>query len=227
MTMKKILIADDEPDILEFLKYNLVREGFSVFTACNGIETIEKAKKINPDLVILDVMMPELDGIETCRRLRELNETKNTYIIFLSAKSEDYTQIIGLDIGADDYIVKPVRLRILISKIKAFFRRSDAGDSPNCIRLNNLVIDKDKYTITMYNQKITFPKKEFDLVFLLASKPGRVFARDEIYAQIWGSEIIVGDRTIDVYIRKIREKLGDDTIMTIKGVGYRFDIKPE
>ncbi|MBI5218051.1 MAG: response regulator transcription factor [Bacteroidia bacterium] len=220
--MKKILIADDEPDILEFLKYNLVKEGFEVSTANNGVEALKVAYSAHPDLILLDVMMPEMDGIETCRKIRETAALKNTFIIFLSARAEDYTQIAGLESGADDYIVKPVKLRVLISKIKAFFRRAEEQEG-NKIFIKELIIDKDKYTVAKNKKELHFPKKEFELLFMLASKPNKLFTRDEIYNKIWGNEIIVGDRTIDVHIRKIRDKLGDDLIKTIKGVGYKFD----
>lgn len=222
--MKKILIVDDEPDILEFLKYNLVKEGFHVVTANNGAEAIQSAKETNPDLIILDVMMPEMDGIETCRQLRSKSAFKNTIIIFLSARSEDFTQVAGLETGADDYLVKPVKLRILISKIKAYFRRfEDDATDLNITKTGSLVINKNTYLVTKGNKEYSLPKKEFELLNLLASKPNNVFTREDIYSKIWGDEIIVGDRTIDVHIRKLRDKLGDEIIKTIKGVGYKFE----
>lgn len=223
--MKKVLIVDDEPDILEFLSYNLIKEGYEVLTANNGSEAIKKAMKSVPDMIILDVMMPEMDGIETCRRLRENSLFKNTIIIFLSARSEDYTQIAGLDTGADDYIVKPVKLRILISKINAFFRRSvETENNENILKFNSFIIDKNKYLVSIEDKEIFLPKKEFELLFYLASKPGRIVRREEIYNKIWGEDIIVGERTIDVHIRKIRDKLGDEIIKTIKGIGYKFEL---
>ncbi len=222
--MKKILIADDEPDILELLQYNLTKEGFEIHTAANGAEALIQAKKIKPDLIILDVMMPELDGIETCRKLREVPDFADTYILFLSARSEDYTQIIALDVGADDYVIKPIKLRILISKIKAVFRRTGQVEDGNKINISGFLIDKNTYTVRVNSKDIELPKKEFELLYLLASKPNRIFTRDEIYNRIWGDGIIVGDRTIDVHIRKIRDKLGDEVIKTIKGVGYKFEI---
>ncbi|HBX52321.1 MAG: DNA-binding response regulator [Bacteroidetes bacterium RIFOXYA12_FULL_35_11] len=222
--MKKILIADDEPDILELLQYNLSKEGFEIHTASNGAEALTRAVKIKPDMIILDVMMPELDGIETCRKLKEMPEFANTYILFLSARAEDYTQIIALDVGADDYIIKPIKLRVLISKIKAVFRRTGQTDDDNKISISGLLIDKNTYTVRLKNKEIELPKKEFELLHLLATKPNRIFTRDEIYNRVWGEGIIVGDRTIDVHIRKIRDKLGDEIIKTIKGVGYKFEI---
>lgn len=222
--MKKILIVDDEPDILEFLSYNLIKEGYNVSTASNGAEAINTANKMIPDMIILDVMMPEIDGIETCRQLRNLTTFKNTIIIFLSARSEDYTQIAGLDTGADDYIVKPVKLRILLSKINAFFRRTaESVSKQNIIQTGSLIIDKNKYLVTLNHKEIYLPKKEFELLYFLASKPGRVIRREEIYNKIWGNEIVVGERTIDVHIRKLRDKLGDGIIKTIKGIGYKFE----
>lgn len=223
--MKKILIVDDEPDILEFLKYNLNKEGFETYTATNGLEAIKTAKINIPDLIILDVMMPEMDGIETCRQLRTMSTFNNTVIIFLSARYEDYTQIMGLDVGADDYIVKPVKLRVLISKINAFFRRSEKSqDVKNIIDLGELIIDRNKYIVSYKGEDFSFPRKEFELLYLLASIPNKVFNREEIYGKLWGDDVIVGDRTIDVYIKKIRNKLGDDIIKTIKGVGYKFEM---
>lgn len=222
--MKKILIVDDEPDIIEFLKYNLIKEGYFVLSSNNGVEALKVAAENIPDMIILDVMMPGMDGIETCRQLRGTNIFKNTIIIFLSACSEDYSQITGLDTGADDYIVKPVKLRVLFSKINAFFRRSeDTENNQNLIKLGSYTIDKNKYQVRFGEKEIDLPKKEFELLYYLASKPDRVVRREEIYNKIWGDEIIVGERTIDVHIRKLRDKLGDDVIKTIKGVGYKFE----
>lgn len=224
--MEKILLVDDEPDILEFLRYNLVKENYQVLTAKNGRDAINKAQKEMPHLILLDVMMPELDGIETCRVLRQIPELDNTIIVFLTARSEDYSQIAGFEAGADDYITKPVKPRVLSSKIKALFRRVAVSDEiPNTIQAGNLIIDKEKYLVSKEGADIVLPKKEFELLVLLASKPNRVFTREEIYAAIWGNQVIVGDRTIDVHIRKLREKIGESYIKTTKGVGYKFEIK--
>lgn len=221
--MKKILIVDDEPDILEFLKYNLEKEGYKIHTASNGAIALNIAKEIIPDLIILDVMMPEMDGIETCKNIKENQSLQKTLIVFLSARSEDYSQIAGLDSGADDFIIKPVRFRVLLGKINAMFRRT-TDELSNKIITNDLIIDKNKYSVIKENKTIDFPKKEFELLFLLASKPNKILSREEIYSIIWGDSIVVGDRTIDVHIKKIRDKLGNDIIRTIKGVGYKFEI---
>ncbi len=224
----KILLVDDEPDILEFLSYNVNKEGFEVFTAENGKEAIEKAKKITPHLILLDVMMPEMDGIETCEALRQDKNLKNTIIAFLTARGEDYSQIAGFDAGGDDYITKPVKPKVLISRIKALLKRfkSTAGEERSgeelIIKQSNLVIDKERYIVIKEGEELILPKKEFELLVLLISKPDRVFTRDEIFSSVWGDNIIVGDRTIDVHIRKLREKIGDKHIKTIKGVGYKF-----
>lgn len=222
-TNKKILLVDDEPDILEFLSYNLKAEGYNVFTAENGKRGIEIAEKKNPDLIILDVMMPEMDGIETCSEMRKIQKLKHTLIAFLTARNEDYSQIVGFDAGADDYITKPVKPKVLISRIKALLRR--AGDKPefNTIEVGGLQIDREKYLVRKGTQEIVFPKKEFELLALLASKPGRVFTREEILNKVWGEDVVVGDRTIDVHIRKLREKLGEEFIRTVKGIGYKFE----
>jgi two-component system, OmpR family, alkaline phosphatase synthesis response regulator PhoP len=223
----KILIADDEPDILEFVTYNLIKEGFQVSTARNGSEAIEMAKKVHPHLILLDIMMPGLDGIETCRELRSIPEFQNTIIAFLTARSEDYSQIVGFEVGGDDYIMKPIRPRVLISRITALLRRySNVGpddDSKNIIKIADLVIDKTKVLVFKGTEEIVLAKKEFELLFLLASKPGKVFTREEIFKVVWGNDVIVGNRTIDVHIRKIREKVGEDYIKTIKGIGYKFE----
>lgn len=223
----KILLVDDEPDILEFLSYNINKEGFEVFTALNGKEAIEKAKTVNPHLILLDVMMPEMDGIETCEALRQDKKLQDTIIAFLTARGEDYSQIAGFDAGADDYITKPVKPKVLVSRIKALLKRfKTANDEENgnnhIIKQSNLIIDKEKYIVTKDNKELFLPKKEFELLVLLISKPDRVFTRDEIFSMVWGDNVIVGDRTIDVHIRKLREKIGDDHIKTIKGVGYKF-----
>ncbi len=224
----KILLVDDEPDILEFLSYNINKEGFEVHTAQNGKEAIDKAGKINPHLILLDVMMPEMDGIETCEALRQDKKLQNTIIAFLTARGEDYSQIAGFDAGGDDYITKPVKPKVLISRIKALLKRfkSTTGEERNgeelIIKQSNLVIDKERYIVIKEGEELILPKKEFELLVLLISKPDRVFTRDEIFSSVWGDNIIVGDRTIDVHIRKLREKIGDKHIKTIKGVGYKF-----
>jgi len=221
--MKKILIIDDEPDILEFLKYNLIKEGYDTYTASNGIDGINMAMEIIPNLIILDVMMPVMDGIETCRNIKEIPTLRKTLIVFLTARGEDYSQIAGLESGADDYIVKPVKNRVLIERIKALFRRISVEDDTNKIFIDNLIIDKNKYSVAKGDKTIDLPKKEFELLFLLAEKPNKVFTRREIYNIIWEGDLNIGDRTIDVHIRKIREKIGEEYIKTIKGVGYKFD----
>jgi len=223
----KILIVDDEPDILEFLSYNLKKEGFGVLTCSNGVSAIALAKAEKPHLIVLDVMMPKMDGIETCIELKKIPELRNTFIIFLTARSEDYSQIAGLDAGADDYIAKPIKPKILISRIKAFFRRydnSEAVSSENTISIGNLTVDKEKFIVSKEGEMFSLPKKEFQLLSLLMSKPNKVFSRDEIFAKIWDNNVIVGDRTIDVHVRKIREKLDISNIKTVKGVGYKFEI---
>jgi two-component system alkaline phosphatase synthesis response regulator PhoP len=222
----KILLVDDEPDILEFMDYNLRKENYDVIKASNGKEAITKAKKEHPDLIILDIMMPEMDGIETCRQLRELPDFKNTLIAFLTARNEDYSQIAGLETGADDYITKPIKPRVLVSRINALFRRYDGNkkaDKHPVLTVGDLQIDREQYLVHKNNKSFALPRKEFELLALLASKPGKVFTRDEILERVWGSDIIVGDRTIDVHIRKLREKLGDETVKTVKGIGYKFD----
>jgi len=220
---KKILIADDEPDILEILKFNLELEGYEVETAKNGIQAIEKAKTFSPDLIILDIMMPLKNGIEVCNHLRSLPGYKNTLIIFLTAMSDDATEVKGLESGADDYLTKPIRPKVLISKVNALFRRMLKENDGN-MNLGGLIIDREKYCVNYKGEEIILARKEFELLSLLASKPGKVFLRNEILNQIWGSEVIVGDRTIDVHIRKIRQKLNLDCITTVKGVGYKFDM---
>ena len=219
----KILLVDDEPDILEFMEYNLKKEGYQTYTAKNGQEAIEKASIEKPNLIILDIMMPVMDGIEACRSIRSNPELNNTMIAFLTARNEDYSQIAGFDVGADDYISKPIKPRVLISRIKALLRRVNGSTSDELVRIGDLEIDREKYTVTYNKQQLVFPRKEFELLSLLISKPGKVFGREEIMTRVWGDDIIVGDRTIDVHIRKIREKLGDESIKTIKGVGYKFD----
>jgi two-component system, OmpR family, alkaline phosphatase synthesis response regulator PhoP len=223
--MTKILIVDDEPDILDFLSYNLRREGFDVVTAASGKEALETALKIRPQLIILDIMMPEMDGVEVCRRLRANPDFDNTTITFLTARDEDVSQISALDVGGDDYITKPIKPQVFISRINALLRRSKTETSANehIIRIAGLEIDKEKVRILRGSEIIDLPKKEFELLLLLVSKPGKVFTREEIYNKIWGNDVIVGDRTIDVHIRKLREKIGVDNIKTLKGIGYKFD----
>ncbi|MBI9052599.1 MAG: response regulator transcription factor [Bacteroidales bacterium] len=223
----KILLVDDEPDIIEFLSYNINKEGFEVFTAQNGKEAIQVAKKVNPHLILLDVMMPEMDGIETCEVLRQDKNLQNTVIAFLTARGEDYSQIAGFDAGGDDYIAKPVKPKVLVSRIKALLKRfkvtnGDSIDENLIIKQSNLIIDREKYVVTKDEEELVLPKKEFELLVLLINKPDRVFTRDEIFSAVWGDNIIVGDRTIDVHIRKLREKIGENHIKTIKGVGYKF-----
>jgi two-component system alkaline phosphatase synthesis response regulator PhoP len=220
----KILLVDDEPDIIEFLSYNLKKEGYQVFTALNGKDAITLAKKELPQLILLDVMMPELDGIEVCRELRSAKGMENTVIAFLTARSEDYSHIAGFEAGADDYINKPIKPRVLISRIKALLRRTPAGViQDDKMELGGLRIDRESYLVIHNGNELSLPRKEFELLSLLASRPGKVFGRDEILDKVWGGDVVVGDRTIDVHIRKLREKIGDDFIRTVKGVGYKFE----
>jgi two-component system, OmpR family, alkaline phosphatase synthesis response regulator PhoP len=223
---KKILIADDEPDILEIIQYNLKHEGYEVYTAKDGDDALTKAKQIKPDLIILDIMMPKKTGVEVCAILRTQPAFKDTLIIFLTALSDESSQIKGLDTGADDYINKPISTKVLISRVNALFRRiSKPGDKNNgTLQFDKLMIDPVKYIVKVSDEEMTLAKKEFELLYLLAAKPGRVFLRNEILNQVWGNDVIVGDRTIDVHIRKIRQKLGMDCIKTVKGVGYKFDL---
>ena len=221
----KILLVDDEPDILEILSYNLSAEGYTISTASNGLEAVKKAKKQQPHLIIMDVMMPEMDGIEACEKIRNLPELKDTIITFLTARGEDYSQVAGFEAGADDYITKPIKPKVLVSKIKSLLRRlNDASSTVNSevIHIGELTIDREAYKIISKGIEIVLPRKEFELLSLLASKPGKVFKRDEILDKVWGNEVVVGGRTIDVHIRKLREKIGDDSFKTIKGVGYKF-----
>ncbi len=224
-----ILLVDDEPDILEFLSYNLKKEGFKVYTAQNGKDAIRVAKDAKPHLILLDVMMPEMDGIETCEIIRQTKELRPTIVAFLTARSEDYSQIAGFDAGADDYITKPIKPKLLISRVKALLKRvqpearnSGKSESDLVVKYGNLVIDKEKYLVIVGDEKKNLPRKEFELLVLLTSKPEKVFTREEIYQNIWGDDIIVGDRTIDVHIRKLREKIGGNHVQTVKGVGYKF-----
>jgi len=225
----RILLVDDEPDILEFIGYNLKKEGFEVSTASNGIEAVQMATSLRPHLILLDVMMPGMDGIETCEEIKKIPELRQTIIAFLTARGEDYSQIAGFEAGADDYINKPVKPKVLVSRLRALLKRytplaapvAVVGDTP-VISLGDLVIDRERYVVIHKGTELDLPKKEFELLMLLASKPDRVFTRDEIYSAVWGDNIIVGDRTIDVHIRKLREKIGQDFIKTIKGVGYKL-----
>ena len=220
-----ILIVDDEQDILDILSYNLRKENYIVLTAKNGQEAIKIAKNEKPDLIILDVMMPEMDGVETCEQIRKVPFLKDTLITFLSARGEDYSQIAGFEAGADDYITKPIKPKVLISKVKAILRRKGSiEDKSNNMEVGNISIDRDKYLVKRNDEEFNLPKKEFELLSLLMSSPGKVYTREVILNNIWGGEVIVGDRTIDVHIRKLREKLGDDLIKTIKGVGYKFEV---
>jgi two-component system alkaline phosphatase synthesis response regulator PhoP len=221
----RILLVDDEDDVLEFLSYNIRKEGYQVYTAGNGIKGLQKAIEIMPHLIILDVMMPEMDGIETCREIKQVPQLENTIIVFLTARGEDYSQIAGFDAGADDYVTKPVKPRLLVSRIKALLRRhrSETEQPVSQVDLGGIVIDRERYVVIIEGQEFSLPKKEFELLQLLASKPNKVFTRDEIFSNVWGDNVIVGDRTIDVHIRKIREKLDINNIKTIKGVGYKFE----
>jgi len=223
----KILLVDDEEDILEFLSYNLKKEGFSVFAARDGKTAIELARQITPHLILLDIMMPEMDGIEVCEKIRALPKLRNTIIAFLTARGEDYSQIAGFDAGGDDYITKPIKPKVLVSRIKALLKRLNrdafsSGSDSSVITKGDLIIDRNKYLVFKGDEEVLLPKKEFELLLLLSSRPGRVFTRDEIFQLVWEDNVIVGDRTIDVHIRKLREKIGDDYIKTIKGVGYKF-----
>ncbi len=228
----KILVVDDEQDILEFVGYNLKKEGFKVYTATNGNEAIKQTKKHKPQLILMDVMMPEMDGIEACLQIKSINEFKNVIIAFLTARSEDYSQIEGFDAGADDYITKPIKPKLLIRRIKALLKRYREDGEQNkykheIIEKGNIKIDSEKFLVYKNGKKIVLARKEFTLLQLLASKPEKVFTRDEIFEKVWGNDIIVGDRTIDVHIRKLREKIGVEHISTVKGVGYKFVVKNE
>jgi two-component system alkaline phosphatase synthesis response regulator PhoP len=226
----KILLVDDEVDILEFISYNLEKEGYKVYTSQNGAEAIKVAEKTLPDLIILDVMMPEMDGIAACEEIRRIPALQHTMIAFLTARGEDYSQIAGFEAGADDYITKPIRPKVLVSRVKALLKRtSGVGMAPaaiiesgHTVIVGNLVIDKERYLIVQDGQEMVLPRKEFELLSLLVSKPGKVFTREEIYYSVWGDNVVVGDRTIDVHIRKLREKIGNDHIKTLKGIGYKF-----
>ena len=219
----KILLVDDEPDILEIVGYNLSSEVYDVITAENGLEAVKKAKKEKPQLIILDVMMPEMDGIEACEQIRKIPDLSNTIITFLTARGEDYSQVAGFDAGADDYITKPIKPKVLVSKVKALLRRLKEDDtSEGIMKVGGLIINREEYKITHKGKEIILPRKEFELLSLLATKPGKVYNREEILDKVWGNEVVVGGRTIDVHIRKLREKIGDDSFKTVKGVGYKF-----
>jgi len=224
----KILLVDDEPDILEIVGYNLKNEGYQVYTANNGLEALKSAKKITPNLILLDIMMPEMDGIETCEKIRAIKSLENTLIAFLTARNEDYSQVAGFDAGADDYITKPIKPKVLISKVKSLLRRLKAeSQEDSSVKIGDITINRDEYLIFKGDKKIFLPRKEFELFSLLTSKPGKVFKRDTILNRVWGNEVVVGGRTIDVHIRKLREKLGDNHFKTVKGVGYKFVIDTE
>jgi len=220
---QKILLVDDEEDILEFLSYNLIKDGFEIFTANNGAKGLALAKKHKPDLVILDVMMPEMDGVDVCQRIRELPELDETLVLFLSARAEDYSELAGFSAGADDYITKPIKPKLLISRVNAILRRKSRNKAVNNIKVGGIEIDQEKHTISCNGEFISLARKEFKLLFYLMTIPAKVFTRQEIINEVW-KDAIVGDRTIDVHIRKIREKIGDNHIKTVKGVGYKFDI---
>ncbi|MFN3556335.1 MAG: response regulator transcription factor [Bacteroidales bacterium] len=223
----KILLVDDEPDILEFVSYNLKKEGYEVYTADNGREAIERALDIKPHLIILDVMMPEMDGMETCTELKKIPALASSIIIFLTARSEDYSQLAGFEAGADDYVSKPIKPSLLLSRVKALLRRysgAAAQEQSDTLQVGAITIDKERYVVIREDQEVVLPKKEFELLSLLAQKPNKVFSREEIFAKVWGNNVVVGDRTIDVHVRKLREKIGMDHIKTVKGVGYKFEI---
>ncbi|SRR5690606_22971063 len=224
---QKILVVDDEQDIQELISYNLTKEGYQVFTASNGKQAVQKAKEVNPDLIILDVMMPVMDGIEACRIMRSMPEFKQTFMVFLTARSEEYSEIAGFHVGADDYIAKPIKPRALMSRINAILRRNAADpveEVADKLEIADLIVDRDSFMVYRGNEKIVLAKKEFELLYLLASKPNKVFTRDQILKAIWEDSVVVTNRTIDVHIRKLREKIGDHYVSTVKGVGYKFDL---
>jgi two-component system, OmpR family, alkaline phosphatase synthesis response regulator PhoP len=222
---QKVLVVDDEEPILELLKYNLEKQGYEVRTASDGQIAVDIAKKFHPDLVLLDIMMPKMDGVEACRLLRAMPELANTFIVFLTARAEEYSEVAAFDVGADDYILKPIKPRALMSRISALFRReSKKSNVSSQIKIGDLVIDRTSYTIKIKGREINLPKKEFELLFFLAQNPNKVFSRDDLLQNIWGSDVYVLARTVDVHIRKVREKIGDDYITTVKGVGYKFNL---
>lgn len=219
----KILLVDDEEDIIEFLTYNLEKEGYSVVTAGNGIEAIKKARKEKPDMILMDVMMPEMDGMTAVQEIRKMPGLEETIIVFLTARSEDYSQIAGFDAGGDDYVAKPVKPKVLMSRIKALLRRTTKKETEDqSIEIGDLIIDPEKFVVIKGGEELILPNKEFKILMLLAGSPNKVFSREEIFSKVWGNDVIVGDRTIDVHVRKIREKIGIDNIRTIKGVGYKY-----
>ncbi len=224
----RILLVDDEPDVLEFIGYNLKKSGYEVYTTQNGRDAIEKAKEVNPHLILLDVMMPQMDGIETCEEIRKYPQLNNTIIAFLTARGEDYSQIAGFEAGGDDYITKPIKPKVLNSRIKALLKRyrekseEQVPQENAIIETSDLTIDKEKYLVRKGEKELILPKKEFELLLLLISKPDKVFTREEIFTRVWGENVVVGDRTIDVHIRKLREKIGGEHIKTVKGVGYKY-----
>ncbi len=219
----KILVVDDEPDIVEILQYNLEKEGYSVTTAYNGKDAIQIAQEAFPHLIILDIMMPDMDGIETCQEIRKISNLSETMIAFLTARNEDYSQIAGFDVGADDYIKKPIKPKVLTSRVKGLLRRVMKSEKSNTVQAGELLINKEEYLVYKAGEEIFLPRKEFEILLLFANRPGRVFSRDEILENVWDDDIIVGDRTIDVHVRKLREKIGEDYIKTVKGVGYKLD----
>jgi two-component system, OmpR family, alkaline phosphatase synthesis response regulator PhoP len=220
----KILVADDEPDIIEFISYNLKKENYEVVSASDGLEAVKVAKETKPDLILLDIMMPKLDGMGACEHIRALPEFKNTIIVFLTALGDEQSEIKGLSVGADDYIIKPIKPKLLITRIKALLRRLQPEDDKSKMNVGSFVIDKEQHIVVKDETIYSLPRKEFELLVLLASKPGKVFHRDEILHRVWGADVIVGDRTIDVHVRKLRQRFGDEHIRTVKGVGYKFDI---
>jgi len=226
ISKNNILVVDDEPDIRELIEYNLKKEGYQVATAVNGKDAIAAAKKSIPDLIILDIMMPEMDGIEACRIMRTMPEFKNTFMVFLTARSEEYSEIAGFNVGADDYIAKPIKPRVLVSRINAILRRNSQQEEPilNKLEVADLIIDRDAFMVFRGDERIVLAKKEFELLYLLASRPGKVFTRDVILKSIWEDSVVVTNRTIDVHIRKLREKISGNYVSTVKGVGYKFEV---
>jgi len=220
----KVMVVDDDPDILELLKYNLKKEGYEVETADNGVKGVELARKFGPDLILLDIMMPEQDGVETCRQIREISELSDTHITFLTARAEEYSEVAAFEAGADDYITKPIKPRALMSRISALFRKESKSKSKPQIVAGDLTIDRSSYTVTAKDNQFTLPKKEFELLYFLAQNPNKVYGRDELLQNIWGTDVYVLARTVDVHIRKVREKIGDGYISTVKGVGYKFEL---
>ncbi|MBS9524981.1 response regulator transcription factor [Litoribacter alkaliphilus] len=221
----RVLVVDDEPDIIDLLKYNLEKEGYEVETASDGVKAVKTAIRFKPEVILLDIMMPLQDGVETCRQIREIPELKSTFIIFLTARSEEYSEVAAFDVGADDYITKPIKPRALLSRITALFRRESKKEKEvSQIKIKDLVIDRTSYTIDQSGKTITLPKKEFELLYFLAKNPNMVFSRDDLLQNIWGADVFVLARTVDVHIRKVREKIGDEYITTVKGVGYKFDM---